>query len=101
MLDIPTQVGNNGPMNSTKTETVFTILESSMADYSDQRIIEIIRTLEAANMTADEKIVRIAAHGALEARYPQMVPHLEARIDEDMTYTDLVVDVLRNLNIIK
>ena len=88
-------------MNSTKTETVFTILESAMTDYTDQRIIEIIRTLEAGEMSDDEKIVRIAAHGVLETRYPQMVPHLEARIDENLPYTDLVVDVLFNLNIIK
>ena len=50
-------------------------------------------------MTADEKIIRISAHGVIEKRYPQIVPHLEARIDEDLPYTDLVVDVLRSLNI--
>lgn len=88
-------------MNSSpKTETVFDILETAMADYSLDRLIEIIRTLEAKQMTDDEKIIRIAAHGVIENRHPEITPILEARIDEDLTYTDLVVDVLRNLNII-
>ena len=85
--------------NSTQPGTVFEILESAMADYTLDRLLDIIRTLEAGDMTADEKIIRISAHGVIEKRYPQIVPHLEARIDEDLPYTDLVVDVLRSLNI--
>jgi hypothetical protein len=87
--------------NSTKPKTVIEIMEAAMSDFSDAKIIDIIQTLEAKETTEDERIIKFAGHGVLEARYPQMVADLEARIDEDLTYTELVVDVLRNLNIIK
>jgi hypothetical protein len=95
-------------MNSTDPQTVIETIEAAMSDYSLDQLLDIIRTIEAEiirnpdarKTVSDQRIIRIAAHGVIEARYPQMVPDLEARIDEDLTYTDLVVDVLRNLNII-
>jgi len=79
--------------------TTIEILASAMRVYPDSRIIEIIRTLEAGKMTEDERLIRVAAHDVIESRYPQITPILDARIDEEIEYTDLVVDVLTNLGI--
>lgn len=98
---MPTEVGNNDDMNnSTKPKTVIEIMEAAMTDFSNTKIIDILQMLDAKQTTEHERVIMFAGHGVLESRYPQMVPHLEARIDEDLTYTQLVVDVLRNLNII-
>lgn len=81
------------------TTTPIQTLTDAMSIYGDPQIIEIIRALEERVMSEDERLIRAAAHEVLEIRYPQMTDILEARIDEDIAYTDLVVDVLTNLGI--
>lgn len=71
----------------------------AMSIYGDPQIIEIIRALEERVMTENEKMIHAAARRVLQLRHPQMTPILEARIDEDIEYTDLVVDVLTNIGI--
>ena len=83
------------------TKTVFDLMAGAMRDYSLDRLIDIIHQLESAPMGEDERIIRIAAHQVIEYRHPEIVPILEARIDEDMTYTELVISVLIDLGIWK
>lgn len=80
------------------TQTPIQMLAGAMTGHSNQQLIEIIRELETRNMTTEERMIRIAAHEVIEQRHPEIAAILESRIDEDIPYTDLVVDVLRNLN---
>lgn len=86
-------------MNSAQTPTtVIGLMAQAMTVYNTEQLIDIIRTIEAGAQTEDERIIKFAAHEVIENRHPEIGPILDSRIDEELTYTDLVVDVLRNLN---
>ncbi len=81
--------------------SIFDIMATAMRGYDLDRLIDIITELESKPMGEDERIIRVAAHQVIENRHPEIVPVLEARIDEDLTYTELVISVLLDLNIWK
>lgn len=84
---------------TTAHKTIFDHMADAMRDYDLDRLIDIIHQLESAPMGEDERIIRTAAHQVIEDRYPEIVPILEARIDEELTYTELVISTLINLGI--
>lgn len=107
MLDHVSQVWYAGSMttNTTTQPTVIERLAEMVSNHTTEQLAEMITEIETLDLTEgidpNRKLVKFAIYQVIEQRNPAIVPILEAWCDDlndDRTYTQMVIDALTQLN---
>lgn len=91
--------------NTTTQPTVIERLAQMVSNHTTEQLAEMITEIETLDLTEgidpNRKLVKFAIYQVIEQCNPAIVPILEAwcdDLDDDRTYTQMVIDALAQLN---